>query len=125
VEQVSTRLWRKSVTSNDKILEFKRKLTLWKNHVVKGNLEIFPLLLGPESEEAYQQVLHLIGNHFEELQNRIEHYFASFSTQVHDWVNHPYSESSAQPENLTLWEEKELCKLQSDRINPWTSSGFL
>jgi hypothetical protein len=41
------------LTSRDKILGFKRKLNLWKNHVVKVNLEMFPLLLGLESEEAY------------------------------------------------------------------------
>jgi hypothetical protein len=34
---------------------------------------------------------------------------------VYDWVREPFSESSAQPENLTLREEEELCELQSDR----------
>jgi hypothetical protein len=38
-------------TSTDKILAFKRKLDLRKNHVVKGNLEMFPPLPGLESEE--------------------------------------------------------------------------
>jgi hypothetical protein len=41
------------LTSSDKILAFKRKLNLWKNHFAKGNLEMFPLLLGLESEEGY------------------------------------------------------------------------
>jgi hypothetical protein len=45
------------LTSSDKILGFKRKLNLWKNHIAKGNLELFPLLLGLESKEGYQQVL--------------------------------------------------------------------
>jgi hypothetical protein len=34
------------LTSSDKILGFKTKLNLWKNHVVIGNLEMYPLLLG-------------------------------------------------------------------------------
>jgi hypothetical protein len=38
------------LTSSDKILGFKRKLNLRENHVVKGNLEMFPLLLGLQSE---------------------------------------------------------------------------
>jgi hypothetical protein len=38
-------------TSSDKIFAFKRKLDLRKNHVVKGNLEMFPPLLGLEGEE--------------------------------------------------------------------------
>jgi hypothetical protein len=39
--------------SSEEILGFERKLNLWKNHVVKGNSEIFPLLLGVDSEEGY------------------------------------------------------------------------
>jgi hypothetical protein len=35
------------------------------NHVVKGNLEIFPLLLGLKGEEGYQQILSLVENHRE------------------------------------------------------------
>jgi hypothetical protein len=103
------------LTLSEKILEFKKKLNLWKNHVVKGNLEMFPLLLGVESEEGYQQVFSLIGNHHEELQNRIKHYFPSLSTQVYGWARNPYSASSAQPENWTSREEEELCELKSDR----------
>jgi hypothetical protein len=68
------------LTSSDKILRLKKKMNLWKNRVVKGNLEMFPLLLGLESEEGYQQVSSLIGNHLEELQNKIKHYFPSLST---------------------------------------------
>jgi hypothetical protein len=43
------------LSTSDKILGFKRKLNLWKNRVVKGNLEMFPLLLGLESEEGYRK----------------------------------------------------------------------
>lgn len=87
--------------SSDKILGFNRKLNLWINHVLRGNLEMFPLLLGLESEERYQQVSNLIDNHLEELQNKIKHYFPSLSTQVYDWVRKPCSESSSWPESLT------------------------
>jgi hypothetical protein len=34
---------------------------------------------------------------------------------VYDWVRNPYSVSSAQPENMALREEEELCELKSDR----------
>jgi hypothetical protein len=66
------------LTSSDKILGFKRKLNLWKNHVAKRNLEIFPRLLGFESKEGYQQVSSLVENHLEELQNKMEQYFPPF-----------------------------------------------
>jgi hypothetical protein len=71
-------------TSNDNILGLKRKLNLWKNHVVKGKLK---LLLGLESEEGYQQVLSLIENHLEDC--RTKYYFPSLSTQVYDWLKNP------------------------------------
>jgi hypothetical protein len=74
-----------------------------------------PLPLGLESEEGYQQISSLVENHLEELRNKIKHYFHFLSTQLYDWVRNPYSESSAEPENLTLREEEELCELQSDR----------
>jgi hypothetical protein len=67
---------------------------------VKGNFEMFPLLLGLEDEQEYQQDMNLIGNRHEELLNKIKHYFPSFSTKVYDWVRSPCSESSAQPENF-------------------------
>jgi hypothetical protein len=89
-------------------------MNLWNNYIQRGNLEMFPLLLGIESEEGYQQVSSLIGKHHEELWNKIKHYFSSLSTQVYDWQRNSYSESSAQPENLTLREEEELRELQSD-----------
>jgi hypothetical protein len=34
------------LTSGDKVLGFRRKLGLWKNHTAKGNLEMFQVLLG-------------------------------------------------------------------------------
>jgi hypothetical protein len=96
------------LTSSDKILRFKRKLNLWKNHVVKGNLEMLPMLLGLEGEEGYQQVLSCIENHHENCRTKLN------TTQVYDWVSNPYCESSAQPKNLIFREEEELCELQTD-----------
>jgi hypothetical protein len=43
-------------TSSDKIPGFKGKLSHWKNNVVKGNLEIFPPLVGLGGEKGFQQI---------------------------------------------------------------------
>jgi hypothetical protein len=43
------------LVSSDKGFEFKRKLNLRKNHIAKTNLEMFPMLLGLENKEGYQQ----------------------------------------------------------------------
>jgi hypothetical protein len=44
---------------------------------VKGNLEMFPLLLGLQSEKGYQQVSSLFQNHLEDLRKKIKRYFPS------------------------------------------------
>jgi hypothetical protein len=41
VEQITARPGENAMTSSYRILGFKRKLNLWKNHVVEGNLECF------------------------------------------------------------------------------------
>jgi hypothetical protein len=56
----------------------------------------------------------LIETHLEELRNKIKHYSPFLSTQMYDWLRNPFSESYAQPENLTLREEEEFCELKSD-----------
>jgi hypothetical protein len=89
------------LTSSDKILGFERKLNLWKKSSCEKKSWKFPLLLRLESEDGYQQVSSPIGNHLEELRNKIKPYFPSLSTQVYNWERNPYSDSSAQPENLT------------------------
>jgi hypothetical protein len=100
------------LTSSTKILGFKRKLNHGRNDVVK---EIFKYCLcswGFRVKQDISKVFNFIENHAEELRNKTEHYFSSLSTQVFDWVRSPRSESAAQPENLTLREEEELCELQ-------------
>jgi hypothetical protein len=60
-----------------RFLDLKGKRIFGKNHVAKRNTEMFPLVLGLESVERYQQVSSLIENHMEELQNKTEQYFPS------------------------------------------------
>jgi hypothetical protein len=83
-------------------------------HVVRGNPEKIPLLLGLVSEAGYQQVWGLTESHLEELRNKMERCCPSLSTEVCAWVRSPHSDPSAQPGNLALREEEELCELQSD-----------
>jgi hypothetical protein len=61
--------------SSDKFMGFKRKSNLRKNHVVKRHGEMFPLLLGLESEKEYQQVSSPFDDHLEELRNKIQRSF--------------------------------------------------
>jgi hypothetical protein len=52
-----------SALASCQILGFKKKLNLWKNHVAKGNSEMFSLLLGLESERGYQHISSHNGNY--------------------------------------------------------------
>lgn len=103
------------LTSSDKILGFKRKLQLWKDHVAKKNLGMFELLSGLKSKDGYQQISRVILPHLEKLLIKMDHYFPSLSIELYDWVRNPFSYTSVNIHDLTLKEEQELCDLQSDR----------
>ncbi len=103
------------LTSSDKTAGLKRKLNIWKSHVTKKNLDMFPLLWGVVNKEECRQISRLILSHLEELRKKIECYFPCISTQGYDWIRNPFCEATTQPENFTLREEEELCELQSDR----------
>lgn len=51
--------------SSDKMFGFKRNRIIRNNHVEAGNLEMFPMLLGFESEKGYQSVSSLTEIHLE------------------------------------------------------------
>jgi hypothetical protein len=65
-----------------RFLDLKGKWIFGKIISQKEILKCFHCFLGFRSEEGYQQVSSLIENHLEEMQNKIEQYFTSLSTQV-------------------------------------------
>lgn len=71
-------------TSRDKIIELIRKLNLKKNHVVKGNFDMFKLLAELKSKEGYQQIASLLVPHFKELTKKVDYYFSSLSKELYD-----------------------------------------
>lgn len=62
----------------DKILVFKRKLSLWKNHIVKGNFTLFSLLLGIRRN---QRVSSLTKNDLEVLEKTLNSFFSFFQSK--------------------------------------------
>jgi hypothetical protein len=81
VEQVPARLQRKCFHFKQQdfwILKETESLEQKKKHVVKGNLEFFPQLLGLEDEDGYHQVSSLIENNSEELQKKLNIIFPPF-----------------------------------------------
>lgn len=74
--------------------------------VVKGNLKMFSKLLGLEREGKYQQVSNLREPQLREPEHKIKQSFPFFSTQIYAWVRASLPGSSAQPENLGLWDKR-------------------
>ena len=102
------------LTSTDKLLAFKNKLTVWKKHLSRGNVEMFPLLL--QTQTGYENVIPLITSHLGSLSEKLDKYFPSLSSNTYDWVRNPFTEFSPSTENLlSLQEEEELSELQCDR----------
>ena len=104
------------LTSTDKLLAFKNKLSVWKKHLSKGNVEMFPLLLQVQTQTKYEYVIPLITSHLGSLSEKLHKYFPSLSSDMYDWVRNPFTEFSPSTENLlSLQEEEALSELQCDR----------
>ena len=104
------------LTSTDKLLAFKNKLSVWKKHLSRGNVEMFPLLLQVQTQTKYEYVIPLITSHLGSLSEKLHKYFPSLSSDMYDWVRNPFTEFSPSTENLlSLQEEEELSELQCDR----------
>ncbi len=63
------------LTSTDKLLAFKNKLAVWKKHLSRGNIEMFPLLLQVQTQTEHENVIPLITSHLESLSEKLHKYF--------------------------------------------------
>ncbi len=78
------------LTSTDKLLAFKNKLAVWKKHLSRGNVEMFPLLLQTQTE--YENVIPLITSHLGSPSEKLDQYFHSLSSNTYDWLRNPFTE---------------------------------
>ncbi len=101
------------LTSTDKLLAFKNKLPVWKKHLPRGNVEMFPLLFQVQTQTKYEKVIPLITSHLGSLSVKLPKYFPSLLSDMYDWVRNPITEFSPSTENLQ--EEEELSELQCAR----------
>ena len=98
------------LTSTDKLVAFTKKITLWKNRVKAGNLDMFPLV----RKTCIKEMIPIIIEHLTSLENRIEEYFPSINVDEFDWIRNPFA-NLTNPPNFELCEEEELASLSSDR----------
>lgn len=99
-----------SLTSRDKILGFKRKMSFWKTSCYKKNLEMLPLLLGLDWRRISTS-LKSYWKRIEKLQKKTELIFLHFQHSVSLGRN-SFPESS---EHLTWEKTKKSCNLTHSR----------
>ena len=99
------------LTFTDKIHALQKKIGLWKKHVAKKNLEMFPLV----AKTNHSKVEPLILSHLEALQKKLDHYFPSLSIKHYDWIRNQFISVSSDDSPLSLDEEEELTEIVSDR----------
>jgi hypothetical protein len=99
------------LSSIDKLVALQRKIKIWKSRISSGNFEMFPLVPANYSKE----ITPLIFDHLTTLEERIDHYFPSLSSEHYDWVRDPFVHIAGNTNILTLKEEEELAELSSDR----------
>jgi hypothetical protein len=99
------------LTSTDKIHGLQQKIGLWKKHVAKNNLEMFPQV----AKTNHSKIAPLILSHLEALQKKLEHYFPSLTVEQYDWIRNPFGGVSLDDSQLSLEEEEQLTEIISDR----------
>ncbi|GFT02645.1 SCAN domain-containing protein 3 [Trichonephila clavipes] len=69
------------LNSNDKLVGFKKQITLWKNKVQEGNLEKFESV----PKDSYKTIKLIVVDHLTTLEERIIHYFPKLDIKKFDW----------------------------------------
>jgi len=98
------------LTSTDKIHGLQQKIGLWKKHVAKNNLEMFPQV----AKTNHSKIAPLILSHLEALQKKLDHYFPSLAVEQYDWIRNPFGGVSLDDSQLSLEEEEQLTEIISD-----------
>ena len=74
------------LTSTEKMKALREKLKIWSLRVKNGNFD----MLSHFSEMKNKEVVPLITQHLESLEEKIEKYFPSLSTENYPWVRYPF-----------------------------------
>ena len=72
--------------STDKLLGFKKQITLWKKKAQEGNLEKFESV----PKDCYENIKMIVIDHLTTLEEKIIHYFPKLDIKKFDWVRNPF-----------------------------------
>ncbi|XP_063600317.1 zinc finger BED domain-containing protein 5-like [Penaeus indicus] len=103
------------VSSTNKMKGFRRKLSSWESAVQKGDMENFPSLLHLAKDNELRIPKTLILNHLVTLQDAVDKYFPSLSTNNLDWIVSPFQLADNVEElDFTASERDEFIDLCAD-----------
>ncbi|GFX42209.1 hypothetical protein TNCV_849661 [Trichonephila clavipes] len=92
------------LNSTDKLVGFKKQITLWKNKAQEGNLEKFESV----PKDSYKTIKLIVVDHLTTLEEIIIHYFPKLDIKKFDWIRNPFLITYTSVFDLTLNEEEEL-----------------
>ncbi|XP_068204824.1 zinc finger BED domain-containing protein 5-like [Palaemon carinicauda] len=98
------------LTSTDKLVALKKKIIIWKNTASSGNFDIFPSM----HTTCIKEMIPIVVSHLTALDENIDHYFPSLSTEKYDCIRNPFMNIPSYI-GLQLCEEEELATISSDR----------
>ncbi|GFX90684.1 SCAN domain-containing protein 3 [Trichonephila clavipes] len=99
------------LNSTDKLVGFKKQITLWKNKAQEGNLEKFESV----PKDSYKTIKLIVVDHLTTFEERIIHYFPKLNIKKFDWARNPFLITYTSVFDLTLNEEEELILLSNNR----------
>ena len=97
-----------------KIRGFMGKLTLWREALEQGSMNMFPLA-SAAPQAAIERAIY--AEHLQTLKERFERYFPRVADiEDNDWIRDPFNqESESSNEKLTMKEREESAELRADR----------
>lgn len=101
----------------DKILSFTKKLSIWKQKISNGNIDMFPCICDFIETKRLNLTpfKNLILSHLSCLESNFDKYFSNdWDITKYDWIRHPFN-SSLSLDTFSLREQEELTDINSDR----------
>ncbi|CAI6363212.1 unnamed protein product [Macrosiphum euphorbiae] len=98
------------LTSTDKLLTFKKKISFWRTRIIQKNtVDMFP------SIKNNNEIIRIYNRTFSIIRRKITKSFPELNIEKYDWIRNPFSTINMSSYEFTLKEEEEFITLTTDR----------
>jgi hypothetical protein len=104
---------------HDEITTFVKIISIWKQKVLNGNIDMFPCTNDfiEENELGLAVIKNVILSHLTTVVTQFEKYVPTdWDNEKHDWIRQPFNVPSEKTKHLSLTAQEELAELSTDRI---------